>query len=56
MDSPESLRDRTFRNPDGVAMKLQNFKRFDPFYLDQGLSGLSRGSGGETASLGQVCR
>ena len=37
----------TFRNPDGVAMKLQNFKRFDPFYLDQGLSGLTRGSSGE---------
>ena len=37
----------TFRNADGVAMKLQNFKRFDPYYLDQGLSGLSRGSGGE---------
>ena len=37
----------TFRNPDGVAMKLQNFKRFDPFYLEQGLSGLTRGSSGE---------
>ena len=37
----------TFRNPDGVAMKLQNFKRFDPFYLEQGQSGLSRGSSGE---------
>ena len=37
----------TFRNADGVSMKLQNFKRFDPFYLDQGLSGLTRGSGGE---------
>jgi 5-methylcytosine-specific restriction protein A len=37
----------TFRNANGVSMKIQNFKRWDPLYQDQGLSGLKGGSGGE---------
>jgi 5-methylcytosine-specific restriction protein A len=37
----------TFRNANGVSMKIQNFKRWDPLYLEQGLSGLKAGSGGE---------
>jgi predicted HNH restriction endonuclease len=33
-----------FRNPNGVYMKLMNFRRFDPVYWAQGKSGLTRGS------------
>jgi 5-methylcytosine-specific restriction protein A len=33
-----------FRNPNGVAMKCGNFKRFDPIHLDRGRKGLSRGN------------
>jgi 5-methylcytosine-specific restriction enzyme A len=33
-----------FRNPNGVYMKMMNFRRFDPVYRAQGKSGLSRGS------------
>lgn len=33
----------TFRNPNGVYMKLMNFRRLDPAYLETGRSGLSRG-------------
>ena len=29
--------DNTFRNPNGVAMKLGNFRRFDPDYTGKGL-------------------
>jgi 5-methylcytosine-specific restriction protein A len=32
-----------FRNPNGVYMKVMNFRRFDPFYLAQGKKGLERG-------------
>lgn len=32
-----SFRNRKFRNPDGVHMKLRNFARFDPSYLGKGL-------------------
>jgi 5-methylcytosine-specific restriction enzyme A len=33
-----------FRNPNGVYMKLMNFRRFDPVYQAQGKTGLSRGN------------
>jgi 5-methylcytosine-specific restriction enzyme A len=33
-----------FRNPNGVYMKLMNFRRFDPLYQAQGKSGLVRGN------------
>jgi predicted HNH restriction endonuclease len=33
-----------FRNPNGVYMKLMNFRRFDPTYQAQGKSGLVRGN------------
>ena len=33
-----------FRNPNGVYMKLMNFRRFDPVYQGQGKSGLVRGN------------
>ncbi|MCP1912354.1 5-methylcytosine-specific restriction protein A [Bradyrhizobium elkanii] len=32
-----------FRNPNGVYMKVMNFRRFDPAYLAQGKKGLARG-------------
>lgn len=32
-----------FRNPNGVYMKVMNFRRFDPVYIAQGKSGLQRG-------------
>lgn len=34
----------TFRNQNGVYMKLMNFRRFDPFFLSQGMVGLTRGN------------
>jgi 5-methylcytosine-specific restriction enzyme A len=39
------LADRTaeFRNPNGVYMKIMNFRRFDPHYMGQGKKGLQRG-------------
>lgn len=39
--SPE-LRDR-FRNPNGVYMKMMNFRRFDPEFTANGKVGLTRG-------------
>jgi 5-methylcytosine-specific restriction protein A len=33
-----------FRNPNGVYMKLMNFRRFDPAYTAAGKTGLSRGN------------
>ena len=33
-----------FRNPNGVYMKLMNFRRFDPVYQAQGKTGLTRGN------------
>jgi 5-methylcytosine-specific restriction protein A len=33
-----------FRNPNGVAMKCGNFKRFDPLHLNRGRKGLTRGN------------
>jgi len=32
-----------FRNPNGVYMKVMNFRRFDPHYVGQGKKGLQRG-------------
>lgn len=32
-----------FRNPNGVYMKVMNFRRFDPHYTEQGKKGLQRG-------------
>jgi 5-methylcytosine-specific restriction protein A len=32
-----------FRNPNGVYMKVMNFRRFDPIYKEQGKRGLQRG-------------
>jgi 5-methylcytosine-specific restriction protein A len=32
-----------FRNPNGVYMKVMNFRRFDPSYISQGKKGLQRG-------------
>jgi len=37
----------TFLNPNGVYMKLMNFRRFDPNYTDSGRVGLQRGGKGE---------
>jgi predicted HNH restriction endonuclease len=34
----------TFRNPDGVYMKMMNFRRFDPQYVGGGKVGLERGN------------
>lgn len=31
-----------FRNPNGVYMKVMNFRRFDPIYISQGKKGLQR--------------
>jgi len=33
-----------FRNPNGVYMKMMNFRRFDPAYTGQGRVGLTRGN------------
>jgi 5-methylcytosine-specific restriction enzyme A len=33
-----------YRNANGVYMKLMNFRRFDPMFLAQGKSGLTRGN------------
>jgi len=34
----------TYRNPNGVYMKMMNFRRFDPDYTDSGKVGLTRGN------------
>lgn len=31
----------TYRNPNGVYIKIMNFRRFDPVYVQQGKAGLS---------------
>jgi 5-methylcytosine-specific restriction enzyme A len=36
-------RNAEFRNPNGVYMKVMNFRRFDPTYISQGKKGLQRG-------------
>jgi predicted HNH restriction endonuclease len=37
----------TFRNPEGVSMKMMNFRRLDPEYTADGRVGLARGSSQE---------
>lgn len=39
--------DENFRNPNGVYMKLQNFSRIDPSFVERGRKGLTRGSNDE---------
>lgn len=34
----------TFRNANGVSMKLMNFRNHDPYYINSGRIGLSRGN------------
>lgn len=48
-DTLFSARERssTFRNVNGVYMKLMNFRRHDPDYLKEGKTGLSRGANAE---------
>lgn len=36
---PKEVRDAKFRNPNGVGMKLANFRRLDPEYSGKGLRG-----------------
>lgn len=38
---------KDFRNPNGVYMKLMNFRRFDPVFSSQGKVGLQRGGKSE---------
>lgn len=38
------LRDSRYRNPNGVYMKMMNFRRFDPEYTASGKVGLTRGN------------
>lgn len=40
-------RQSTFRNPNGVYMKLMNFRRLDPQYTSEGKKGLERGAEAE---------
>lgn len=40
----DAQRNRTYRNPNGVYMKIMNFRRFDPQYTAGGKVGLGRGS------------
>lgn len=34
----------TYRNPNGVSMKLMNFRRLDPLYINEGKKGLTAGN------------
>ena len=43
MDAQIADRKADFRNPNGVYMKVMNFRRFDPIYISQGKKGLQRG-------------
>lgn len=40
----DAQRNEKYRNPNGVYMKIMNFRRFDPEYTAQGKLGLGRGS------------
>ena len=40
----DAQRNSTYRNPNGVYMKIMNFRRFDPQYTAGGKVGLGRGS------------
>jgi 5-methylcytosine-specific restriction protein A len=44
MDSQLAHHASDFRNPNGVYMKVMNFRRFDPVYIAQGKKGLQRGN------------
>lgn len=44
---PPDQRAQTFRNPNGVYMKLMNLRRLDPSYTSEGRTGLTRGNKGE---------
>jgi 5-methylcytosine-specific restriction protein A len=44
---PDWERSETFRNENGVYMKLMNFRRLDPEYTSGGRKGLTRGNEGE---------
>ena len=41
---PPAERGTSFRNLNGVYMKLMNFRRLDPNYIKEGKKGLSRGA------------
>lgn len=43
----------TYRNTNGVYMKLMNFRRFDPEYTSHGKTGLTRGNQDEVQVWGQ---
>lgn len=45
-----------FRNPNGVYMKLMNFRRLDPAYQSAGKTGLTRGAKGEEAVWAEFAR
>ena len=38
-----NIKTHTYRNPNGIYMKLMNFRRFDPEYTSNGKVGLQRG-------------
>ncbi len=42
-----SGRNGDFRNPNGVHMKIMNYRRFDPKFISKGKTGLERGGKGE---------
>src|ERR1700730_1506795 len=44
MDSQITQHASDFRNPNGVYMKVMNFRRFDPVYIAQGKKCLQRGN------------
>jgi 5-methylcytosine-specific restriction protein A len=44
MDSQIAQHASDFRNPNGVYMKVMNFRRLDPVYIAQGKKGLQRGN------------
>lgn len=44
-----------YRNPNGVYMKLQNFKRCDPTYANAGKTGLSHGGSHEETIWQEFC-
>src|SRR5439155_5017540 len=46
---PSAERAETFRNPDGVYMKLMNFRSLDPQYTSTGKSGLTAGAKADKA-------
>jgi 5-methylcytosine-specific restriction protein A len=50
---PKWERSGTYRNENGVNMKLMSFRRLDPQYIADGKVGLSRGSQGEVDVWGE---